>query len=119
MTQHEHLDDTILTDEAFEQDVQLLAAAGQVATAWRAGDLMSTRRWALCLGLQLMDHAEEAGFAIWDPRHAVTAQRRAGHDAWTAAQQIVRGEPKDDGRRVDELLPLVARFLTDSALAAA
>ena len=110
---------TIPPEGAVQHDVQLLTAAGQTRKAWRAGDVLSTRRWSLCLGLLLMEHAEAAGFAIWDGRYAVTAQRRTGHDAWTDGWRIVRREPEDDGPGVDDLLSLVALSLTDAVSAAA
>ncbi len=113
------LDMTIPPEDALEHDVQLLVAAGQTRKAWDAGDRLSARRWSLCLALLLMEHAEAAGFAIWDGRQAVTAQRRAGHEAWIGAWRLARGGADDDGPGVDDLLSLVALFLSDTLPAAA
>jgi hypothetical protein len=97
----------------------LLTTASSVRTAWRDRDLLAARRVSLCLTLLLLEHAEASGFAIWDPRQAVTAPRRAGHDAWLLAWSVVRGQDDVAGLQVDELLPLVALFLADEASAAA
>jgi hypothetical protein len=99
--------------------IELLTTAGLVRAAWRAGDVLSARRWSVCLTLLLLQHAEASGFAIWDRRAAVTTRRRAGHDAWTVAWRMVQGEPAVPEPKVDELLPLVALFVADETSAAA
>jgi hypothetical protein len=118
MSTHHHIEATVAADDV-DEDVQLLGAAGQARTAWHDGDALAARRWSLCVAGILMDRAEAAGFSIWDRRMAVTPRRRAGHDAWSAAWHIARGEPEAPGRRVDDLLPLVALYLVDDASAAA
>jgi hypothetical protein len=113
------LEDTILAEDDLDRDVELLAAAGEARAAWGVGDALAARRWSVCLALLLMEQSEATGSVIWDRRTAVTPQRRAGHDAWTVAWHIASGEPERPGRRVNDLLPLVAQFLTEDCFAAA
>jgi hypothetical protein len=93
--------------------VELLRAVGGVRAACGVNDHAAESRWSACLALLLMQHAEAAGFAIWDDTAAGTAQRRAGHDAWSIARDVLLGHADGPGPGVDDLFALVALYTAE------